>query len=222
MILGEMKKSIKRTVIIIALAVLVCVFGLVWFGSGPDQTDQLVGESVSNISRGPSFEVHVVVPRLARPLGGILPDWVVKKMDGTPGEMRFDHTSRGAQFGSVGRDRVELKADDWEFVIETDAGGRITPATQLVFPLALGGRDVRLNCRPADPPIGSLVTTPRAGSDEIVGRFLVELATCKNAESGKAIEWPAAPLTVSGRFVGRTQQPPLETKEDKRSTNHTK
>ena len=42
----------------------------------------------------------------------------------------------------------------------------------------------------------------QAGSDKIVGRFLIELATCKNAESGKAIEWPAAPLTVSGSFVG--------------------
>ena len=64
---------------------------------------------------------------------------------------------------------------------------------------------MRLDCRPADRATGYLNTTTRAGSDKLGGRFLVELAICKNAESGKTINWPPAPLTVRGSFVGPPQ-----------------
>ena len=104
--------------------------------------------------------------------------------------------------GSVGHDRLELSADGSDLFIETDGEGRVAPGTHLVFPTGLGGRQVRLNCRPADRATGYLSTTTRAGSDELGGRFLVELAICKNAESGKTINWPPAPLTVRGSFVG--------------------
>jgi hypothetical protein len=214
-----MKTSIKTSLIILVLVVLACLVSLVWLGSRPDEWDEAVGESVSNPSRGPSFEVRVVVPRLGRPLAGILPDWVVKKLDGTPSELRFDHTSRGAQIGSVGHDRIELLADGWDLLIETDREGRVAPGTRLVFPLALGGRKVTLSCRPADRDTGYLRTTTRDGSDELGGRFLVELATCKNAESGKAIDWPPAPLTVSGSFVGTATPQSLEPKETDQRPN---
>ena len=194
-----MKKSMKTSLIIIALALLACLVVLVVLRSRPDEP---VAENLSDTSPGPAFEVRVGVPRMGRPLGGILPDWVVKKLDGTPSELRFDHTSRGARFASVEPNRVELKADDWDFFIETDAEGRIAPETRLVFPLALGGRHLKLSCRPANPGTGHLRTTTRPGSDELGGRFLVELATCKNAESGKTTNWPPAPLTVRGSFVG--------------------
>ncbi len=211
-----MKTSIKTSLIVIALALLACLAGLVWLGSRRDQMDELVGESVSSSSPGPSFEVRVAVPRLARPFAGILPDWVVGKFDGTPGELRFDHTSSGARISRVEPNRLELSADGWEILIETDGEERITAGTHLVFPLALGGRKVRLNCRPADRPIGYLRTTARAGSGEmdsrLGGRFLIELATCKNAESGKTIEWPPAPLTVRGSFVGPATRPSPEPK----------
>jgi hypothetical protein len=210
-----MKKSIKTSLIIIALALLACLVWLVWLGSRPDEPDETVAESVSNTSRGPSFEVRVVMPRLGLPLGGILPDSLVKKFDGTPRELRFDHTSRGAQIVSVGPDRLELRADGWDLFIETDGEGRVAPGTHLVFPLGLGGRQVRLSCRPADLATGYLRTTTRAGSDHLGGSFLVELATCKNAESGKAIEWPPAALTVRGSFVGPPQRPSLEPKGDR-------
>ena len=192
----------KTSLIIIALALLACLAWLVWLGSRPDEPDEPVGASVSEISRGPSFEVRVVMPRGGLPLGGILPDWLVEKYDLTPRELRFDHTSRGAQIGSVENGRLELSADGWELFIETDGEGRITPGTHLVFPTGLGGRQVRLNCRPADRANGYLRTTTQAGSDDLGGRFLVELATCKNAESGKTINWPPAPLTVRGSFAG--------------------
>jgi hypothetical protein len=194
-----MKTSMKTSLIIIALGLLACLVWLVWLGSRPDEP---VAESVSDTSRGPSFEVRVVMPRSGLPLGGILPDALVEKLDGTPRELRFDHTSRGAQIGSVEHDRLELRADGWDLSIETDGEGLVAPGTRLVFPLGLGGRRVRLSCRPADRANGYLRTTTRAGSDELGGSFLVELATCKNAESGKTTNWPPAPLTVRGSFVG--------------------
>jgi hypothetical protein len=195
-----MKTSMKTSLIVIALALLACLVWLVSRPDEPDERDEAVAESVSNTSRGPSFEVRVGVPRLARPLAGILPDWVVGKLDGTPSELRFDHASRGARIGSVGPDRLELSADGWDLSIETDGEGRITPGTRLVFPLALGGRQVKLRCKPTDRSIGYLRTTSRAGADELGGRFLVKLATCENAESGKTINWPPAPLTLRGSF----------------------
>jgi hypothetical protein len=76
-----------------------------------------------------------------------------------------------------------------------------------VFPLRLGGRQVSLNCQPDDPAKGVLTTSPRADSNELGGRFIIELAKCKNADSGKAIEWPPAPLTLRGSFVGPTTRP---------------
>ena len=197
--MGGVKTSMKTSLIIIALALLAC---LVVLRSRPDEPDEPVGVSVSDTSRGPSFEVRVVMPRGGLPLGGILPDWLVEKYDLTPRELRFDHTSRGAKIGSIEHNRLELSADGWDFFIETDSEGRITSGTHLVFPTGLGGRQVRLNCRPADRATGYLSTTTRAGSDELGGRFLIELATCKNAESGKTINWPPAPLTVRGSFVG--------------------
>ena len=196
-----MKKSIKTSLIVVALTLVACVVGIVWLASRPDEVDETVVENASNTAQGPSFEVRVLVPRLGRPLGGLLPDWVVRKFDGIPGELRFNHSSSGAQIGSVGRDRVELRADAWDLLIKTDSEGRVSPDTRLVFPLALGGRHVRLNCRPTDPANGFLNVTTRAGSNELVGQFVVELATCKNADSGKSIEWPPAPLTVRGSFV---------------------
>jgi len=192
----------KTSLIIIALALLASLAWLVWLASRPNEPDEPVGEIVSDTSRGPSFEVRVVMPRGGLPLGGILPDWLVKKYDLTPRELRFDHTSPGAKIGSIEQNRIELRADGWELFIETDGEGRVAPGTHLVFPTGLGGRQVRLNCRPADRATGYLRTTTRAGSDELGGRFLVELAICKNAESGKTTNWPPAPLTVRGSFVG--------------------
>ncbi|MEA2175458.1 MAG: hypothetical protein QOD00_3050 [Blastocatellia bacterium] len=194
--MGGMKTSMKISLIIIALALLAFLVVLRW------RPDEPVGASVSNTSGGPSFAVRVVMPRSALPLFGLLPERLAAHLDGTPRESGFDHASRGAKIGSVGPDRLELSADGWALSIETGGEGRITTGTRLVFPLALGGRQVKLRCRPADRATGYLRTTTRAGSDELDGRFLVELATCENAETGKAIEWPPAPLTVRGSFVG--------------------
>lgn len=196
--LGGMKKAVKTSLFIIGFA-LVAGFGwLVWLGTRPDDS---VAESVPDTSRGPSFEVRVVMPRAGLPLGGILPDWLVKKLDGTPRQLGFDHTSSGARIVSAAPDRLELTAGSWDLLIETDGAGRVTSGTELAFPLGLGGRQVRLSCRPADRALGYLHTSTPTGSDYLAGRFLVEFASCKNADSGKAIEWPPAPLTVRGSFV---------------------
>jgi hypothetical protein len=200
-----MKRSMKTSLIIIALALLAC---LVWLVSRPDEPATASG---SDASRGPSFEVHVEKPRMDRFLGGILPTKLEAKLFGG-GELRFDHTSRGAQIGSVRHDRLELRADGWDLFIETDGEGRVTPGTRLVFPIEIAEVQWTLRCRPADGAVGYLDATTRAGSDVLDGRFLVELATCVNAETGKIIDteaggnpgdaWPSAPLTLRGSFAG--------------------
>ena len=143
-------------------------------------------------------------------LGGILPIKIEGKLFGE--ELRLDDTSRGARIGIVGTDRLELSADGWDLLIQTDGEGRVAPGTRLVFPMKLAEKPYSLRCRPADRANGFLNTTVRAGSDLLDGGFLVELAKCENAETGKILDteaggnpgqaWPSSPLTLRGSFQG--------------------
>jgi hypothetical protein len=191
------KRSIKTWLIVVALALLA---GLVVFMLR-SRADEPVGASVTDMSRGPSFDVHVEKPRLARPLFGIIPNKLEEKLFGG-GELRFDDASHGAKVGNVGNKHLELSADGWDLLIETNDKGQFGPGTHLVFPMELAERQRTLRCRPANGAPGYLHTSAKAGSGEIDGDFLVEFDTCENAETGKVIEWPPAPLTVRGRFGG--------------------
>ena len=200
-----MKTPLKVSLIIIALALIVCFAGLVWLVSRPDET--VVS---SGTSGGPAFEVNVEKPRMDRFLGGILPMGVEAKLIG--GELRFNHASRGARVGSVGNDRLELSADGWDLLIETDGKGGIAPGTRLVFPIEIAEKKWTLRCRPADRPVGFLDATTRAGSGKFDGRFLIEIAKCEEAETGEILDteaggnpgdaWPSQPLTLRGSFAG--------------------
>jgi len=206
-----MRKSIKTSLIIIAPALVACLVCLVWLVSRPEEPGTPI---VSDTSRGASFEVNVERPRMDRFLFGILPTKIEAKLLG--GELRFGDASRGARIGSVGHDRLELSADGWDLLIETDSEGRVAPGTRLVFPIEIAEKQYKLRCRPADRSVGYLRTTMRAGSGDIDGRldgrFLVELANCVNAETGKILDteaggspgqaWPSAPLTLRGSFQG--------------------
>ena len=214
-----MKKSIKTSLIIIALALVVFLVCLVWLAARPDEP---VASSASDTSRGASFEVNVERPRMDRPFGGILPTKLEAKLFG--GELRFDHASHGAKIGSVGPNRLELSADGWDLLIETDGEGRVAPGTRLVFPIEIAEKLYSLRCRPADPAKGYLRAITRPGSDVLDGRFLVELARCEDAKTGKILDteaganpgdaWPSAPLTLRGSFEGLPQPPAPEPKRD--------
>lgn len=190
---------------------LVCIVVLVWQLSRPERTDVA---SVTDTFQSPSFEVNVEKPRTDRAFFGILPTKVEAKLFGV-GELRFDQASRGARIGSVEPHHVELSADGWELLIETDGEGRITQGTRLVFPIEIAEKLWTLRCRPADLSNGYLHTNTRAGSNVLDGRFLVELARCEDAKTGKILDteaganpgqaWPSAPLTLSGRFAGLRQ-----------------
>src|SRR5918994_7127865 len=148
-----MKKSMKTSLIIIALVLVTGLAGLVWFVSRPDEP------VTASTSGAPSFEVNVEKPRRDRFLGGILPMGIEAKLIG--GELRFDHGSRGAKFGSVAHDRLELSADGWDLLIETDGKGAIGPGTHLVFPMEIAEKQWTLRCRPSDQAVGYCNTTTR-------------------------------------------------------------
>jgi hypothetical protein len=158
---------------------------------------------------GPSFVVEVQKARSSRPLFGLLPAPIEEKMV-EHGDLRFSHQSPGAEIGSIRCDRIELRADGWDLLIEVEVEaeveaeteGQIGSGTYLVFPLVLAGKPRTLRCRPDEDAVGYLYTTARAGSDTLDGRFELKLAACELAETGEAIDWPSSPLTVRGSFVG--------------------
>ncbi|MCA1838236.1 MAG: hypothetical protein LC674_05615 [Actinobacteria bacterium] len=178
-----MKKSIKTSLIIIALSLLACLICLVWLVSRPNELD---AASVPDASRGPSFEVKVERPRSDRPFFGILPTKLEAKLLGS--DLRFDHASPGARISSVEPDRLALSADGWDLLIEIDSQGDVAPGTRLVFPIEIAEKQWTLRCRPADRAAGYLNATTRAGSDLLDGRFLVEFARCEDAKTGKILD----------------------------------
>lgn len=198
-IIVGMWPSRRSWLIVVVLVALAGFVVLVWRSKEP------LGSGPPSAERGPYFEVEVERPRLARPLFGLLPSALEERLQG--GKLRFAHTSPGAEIGTVARDRLELSADGWFLHIETDGDGRVASATSLVFPIELAERHRTLRCRPADGAPGYLRITQLPGSDEVEGSFRLELAICENAETGKVIEWPPAPLTVRGSFVGPPRGP---------------
>ena len=203
----SMKRS-RKILLFAAFALLACLVVLVWQLLRPERRDVA---SVTDTFQSPSFEVNVEKPRTDRAFFGILPTKVEAKLFGV-GELRFDQASRGAQVGSVAPNHLELSADGWDLLIETDGEGRITQGTRLVFPIEIAEKLWTLRCRPADRATGYLNANTRAGSNMLDGRFLVELARCEDAKTGKILDteaganpghaWPSAPLTLSGSFAG--------------------
>ncbi len=193
MILGK-----KRLVLIIAIAMLLA--GIVALtrrrgkpaGSRVAETARLIG--------GPAYEVQVVMPAFN---SGRAPWEIPKVILGYDQGPRFDQASPGAQVGKIAADHIELRASGgWDILIETDGEGRLTDGTYVAFPVTLGNRPLQFICRPKDLTVGSLHTTARTGSDELAGSFQLEVATCKNAASGKNAAWPYQPLKVRGDFAG--------------------
>ena len=214
-----MKGSRKTLLIILALVLLVCLPVVVWFLLRPDERD---AASVGSTSQGPSFTVSVEKPRMDRFLGGILPTRLEEKLIGG-GELRFDQASRGARIGNAARDRLDLGADGWDLLIQTDSQGRVAPGTRLVFPIEIADKQWTLRCRPAEQAVGYLQISTRPGSgvlasDILDGRFLIELAKCEDAQTGQILDteaggspgqaWPSSPLTLRGSFAGLQHRRP--------------
>ena len=157
-------------------AVLVCSTLVVY------RPDRPVATIIPGSSSGPEFVVQIIRPRISLPLGGILPP----QLFGLEAHLGFESTSPGAFVGSVDPRRIELAADDWNLVLVSDAEGRVTPDTQVVFEFVFEERLRRVRCRPGDPAIGTLTTTVLAESGELSGSFDVELARCEDADRSHA------------------------------------
>jgi hypothetical protein len=192
----------KILVIIIVLALLLA--GIVVLRL---RREKPLGPSVSETSLligGPAFEVQVEMPAFN---SGRAPWEIPGVLLGYDHGPRFDQASPGAQVGKIAPNHLELSADGgWNLMIEIDGEGRLAQGTQVAFPVKLGGRPLKFNCRPADPIVGYLHTTAHTGSDELEGNFQLEVAICTNAASGKTAAWPYQPLKVRGNFAGLKRQ----------------
>lgn len=192
----------KIMVLIIALALLFACIVVLRL-----RRDKPIGPSVSETSRligGPAFAVQVEMPAFN---SGRAPWEIPGVILGYDHGPRFDQASPGAKVGTIASDRIELSAEGgWDILIETDREGRLKQGTSVAFPVKLGGRPLKFNCRPADLSIGYLHTTVRLGSDELEGSFQLEVAICKNAASGKTARWPYQPLKVRGNFARLKKQ----------------
>ena len=184
----------KILVIIIALALLLAgIVALRLRKEKPSvpETSRLIG--------GPTFEVQVEMPAFN---SGRAPWEIPGVILGYDRGPRFDQASPGAQVGKTAPDHIELSADGgWDLLIETAGEGRLAQGTHVAFPVKLGGRPLKFNCRPADLTVGYLHTTARTGSDDLEGNFQLEVAICKNAVSGRTAAWPYQPLKVRGNFA---------------------
>ena len=192
--------STKKTLLIIAgLALLVgCVLVLRL------RREKHVAPSATQTAGGLWFDVRVERPIFngAR-APWELPGVILGTRERGP---RLNQDSSGVRIRNVTAHRLELSADDgWDLLIETDATGRLTAETHVAFPIELGTRPLKFNCRPANPSVGYLTTTQR-DSGEIDGSFALELTTCINAQSGKTAQWPYDPLPVRGNFAGLKKQ----------------
>jgi hypothetical protein len=187
----------KILVVIIALALLLA--GIVALRL---RMAKPVGPSVPETSRligGPAFEVQVEMPAFN---SGRAPWEIPGVILGYDHGPRFDQASPGAHVGKIAPDHIELRAEGgWDLLIESDGQGRLTQETYVAFPVKLGGRPLKFNCRPADPTVGYLHIV-RTGSEQLEGTFQLEVAICKNAVSGKTAAWPYQPLRVRGNFAG--------------------
>ena len=191
-----MKTSLKISLGIIALALIAGVVCLVWLASRPD--DPIAANVWTRLPR-PVVRCDRREASHRSGLLGILPTKLEAKLFGV-GELRFDQASNGAKFGSVGHDRIELSADGWDLLIQTDGEGKVAPGTRLVFPMEIAEHQYTLRCRPADCPTGFLETKTRTGSDVLDGRFVIELAKCEDAKTGRfSIRKPAVIRARRGR-----------------------
>ena len=208
MILDDMQRPMKISLIIFALALMLCLACLVWLLSRPDEFG---ARSVAGTTSGPAFEVVIEKPRMDRPFFGIIPTKLEAKIFGVS-DLRFDQASRGAKVGSVGNSYVDLHADGWDLHIKTNGGGNVDPETRIVFPIEIAEKQWTLRCQPASQAVGFFHVAPRAGSGELEGNFVVEFTNCEDAKTGKILDteagarpgdaWPSAPLTVRGSFAG--------------------
>jgi hypothetical protein len=188
----------KVLMIIIALTLLLgCIVALILRRT---KSIRPTASEASRLIEGPAFEVQVEMPAFN---SGRAPWEIPGVILGYDHGPRLDQASPGAQVGKIALNHIELSADGgWDLLIETDGEGRLAQGTHVAFPVKLGGRPLKFNCRPADLTVGYLHTTARTGSDEFEGNFQLEVAICKNAVSGKTAAWPYHPLKVRGNFAG--------------------
>jgi hypothetical protein len=194
-------RSKKTLLIILGLALLLgCVLVLML---RRERRVTQGAQGAPQTSGGPWFEIAVDAPIFNSRPPWEIPGVILGTRERGP---KLNQNSPGVRIGNITTHRLELSAEGgWDFLIETDSEGRLTPATHIAFPIAIGGTPHKFNCRPAEPPVGYL-NAKGADSGEIEGSFVVEVMRCINVRSGKTAQWPYSPLPIRGNFAGLKKQ----------------
>ena len=188
-------RSKKTLLIVLGLALLAGSVLVLRFRRARRVTQSTQG--APQTSEGPWFEIAVDAPIFNSRPPWEIPGVILGTRERGP---KLNQNSPGVRIGKITTQRFELSAEGgWDFLIETDSEGRLTPATHIAFPIAIGGTWHKFNCRPADPPVGYL-DAKGADSGEIEGSFVVEVMRCINVKSGKTAQWPYSPLPIRGNF----------------------
>jgi len=136
-----------------------------------------------------------------------IPDGVTFELNVSNG-MRFNHESPKAKVHSATNKIVSFKATDWYFrihglgleeegVSETERLGKNN--TILSMKVEINAKKVKVGCDPAKNPKGSFKRTELT-NDTISGEFEVEFVSCDDYMTGKPVDYPKEPFTVTGRF----------------------
>ena len=192
--LAPIMQSKKTLLIALGLALVLGSVLLLRF-----RRERRVTQRAPQTLEDPWFEIAVDAPIFNSRPPWEIPGVILGTRERGP---KLNQNSPGVRIRNITTHRLELSAEGgWDFLIETDSEGRLTPATHIAFPIAIGGRPNNFNCRPADPPVGYL-NTKAAESGAIEGSFRVEVMRCINVKSGKTAQWPYSPLPIHGKFGG--------------------
>jgi hypothetical protein len=195
-------RSKKTLLIILGLALLLGCILLLTFRRERRVTQRST-QPGPRTSEGPWFEIAVEAPLFNSRPPWEIPGVILGTRERGP---KLNQNSPGVRIGNITSHRLELSAEGgWDFLIETDSEGRLTPATHIAFPIKIGGRPNTFNCRPAETPVGYL-DAKGADSGEIEGSFVVEVIRCINVKSGKTAQWPYSPLPIRGNFAKLKKQ----------------
>lgn len=178
-----------------AFWLLLGIFLLVFFTMSLYRPDRDIPMIVPGSSGESTFNVQIIRPREGLPLGGLLPP----QYFGADADLGFDSTGEAASY-NIENNLLELRGDDWEVRLIFDNDGQIDSESEIFLNIKFRDQVRRVRCSPGDSVVGVVELIDLEGSNELSGRFELELPICDDAETGNPLGWPPKPFVLRGSF----------------------